>query len=125
MSLLHKVAFFPEHIITGFRKAGLYPLNREVIISHEKIKHSTLFSTTTPKRPNFTVSPLQLSVENIMNNTSTPNNRMRSRLTGSNNDKENLTNLAQSLGDSVIETLRQNSVPKTIRKTLIPRSNPN
>ena len=26
MGLLHKVAFFPEHIISGFRNAGLFPL---------------------------------------------------------------------------------------------------
>ena len=33
MALLYKVASFPEHIISGFRKAGLFPLCKKVIMN--------------------------------------------------------------------------------------------
>ena len=43
MSLLHKVAFYPEHAVAAFRKTGLYPLDRNQMLVSAKIKHSTLF----------------------------------------------------------------------------------
>ncbi len=114
MGLLHKVAFFPEHIVAGFRKSGLFPLSKEIITSHEKIKHSSIFSST-PVRS--ILAPLQLDFSSVKKKT------RRSLLNTNDRDKENnFIELGKTLGDSVIETLRIQQTSKSVKKTVVPRS---
>jgi hypothetical protein len=123
MSLLHKVAFHPEHIVAGFRKSGLYPLSKELIT--EKVKNSVLFETLNPASSTPNLTP---SVNNGPNTSTSLTPIMRRSILGdltlqaSNNKETHLNSLAKSLGDSMLEVLRMdNTEKKSNRKTVVPR----
>ena len=48
---LTKEAFLREHAVAGFRKTGLFPLNREAVFDHGKIQASTIFMLPVPVAP--------------------------------------------------------------------------
>jgi hypothetical protein len=144
--LLVKVAFLPEHIVAGFRKSGLYPLSREMITEHSKVKNSTLFTSTPAQNPSSTSTlftstpaPNPSSTSTLFTSTPAPNPSSTSNLFGSpiiptpisrrsifvditnqaNAKEDRITSLAHCLGDSIIDFFKRDQTPKPSKKTVV------